>query len=133
MSNQLLIVRGTLDPSQFWPSGKSDADTAHVLVEAVYWKSTKTKLLERALVHGKVTKPALRNGKVTVRLQGLDASELHYRPTALVPVKSQSEASRESFLRWNFDFRQYAAEQSVMALGELLKTSKRDPIPCWVE
>jgi endonuclease YncB( thermonuclease family) len=133
----ILTIRGTLALSQFWPAGLSDADTAHLKVEAVYWQTKKgakkTRALEHAVVHGKVTKPAIRKGKITVRLQGLDAPELHYRPSALVAVKHQSEESRNNFLRWNFDFRQSFAEQSVLALKGLLESAKKETIPCWVE
>jgi endonuclease YncB( thermonuclease family) len=128
-----LTIRGTLALSQFWPTGKSDADTAHLNVEAVYWNNTKTTSLDYAVVHGKVTRPAIRNGRVTVRLQGLDSPELHYRPSALVETKRQSEAARANFLRWNFDFRQFHAEQAVMALRSLLESSRKEKLACWVE
>jgi endonuclease YncB( thermonuclease family) len=126
-------VQGLLGLSQFWPTGVSDADTAHVNVEATYWRGQKTHALEHAVVHGRVTKPAMRKGKITVRLQGLDAPEIHFRPSAMVAVKHQSVASRESFLRWNFDFRQSLGEQAAMALRALLETAQKEEIPCWVE
>jgi endonuclease YncB( thermonuclease family) len=137
MMTSILTVRGTLALSQFWPIGLSDADTAHIKVEAVEWEkkgSTKQKVsFEHAIIHGRVTKPVLSKGKITVRLQGLDAPELHFRPTALVEAKQQSETAREKFLRWNFNFRQSLAEQSVLALKELLESTNQEEMPCWVE
>jgi endonuclease YncB( thermonuclease family) len=131
--SKLLMVKGSLALCQFWPVGVSDADTAHISVEEIYWNNQKTSALEHAVVHGRVTKTAMRNGKITLRFQGLDAPEIHYRPTALVAVKNQNEEARAIFLRWNFNFRQSIAEHSVLALRTLLESENQEEIPCWVE
>src|SRR5882672_5300574 len=93
----LLEVRGTLDLSQFWPDGKSDADTANVAIdlstnpfqfrEKLSGIPKKTHAFDNAWIHGRQTGQAIkRTGPggthVTVRLQGIDAPELHYQPTA---------------------------------------------------
>jgi endonuclease YncB( thermonuclease family) len=71
----LLIAFGTLDLKQFWPSGTSDGDTAHVVVDRFEYDGKLTKAFEGATV---ARKPVLHNGAVTVRWQGIDAPELHY-------------------------------------------------------
>lgn len=93
----LLEVDGTIDVSQFWPAGHSDADTAKILVtvapDGVRFREDATKpfrtthFLDGATVgipvKGKF-KPAINaKGQLTIRLQGIDAPELHYQPSAL--------------------------------------------------
>ena len=97
MANGLLEVQGTIDVAQFWPAGHSDADTAKVLVtvapDGVRFREDPTKpfktthFLDGAMVgipvQGKF-KPAINaKGQLTIRLQGIDAPELHYQPSAL--------------------------------------------------
>ena len=86
-----ITARGTIDIAQFWPDGSSDADTANILVNvadggvfyapdggnerdvtAVYksavagQKKNSTNLANETLI---------KNGKLKVRLQGIDAPE----------------------------------------------------------
>src|SRR5260221_6777974 len=93
----LLEVEGTIDVTQFWPAGRSDADTAKVLVTvaagSVRFREDATKpfrttnFLNGATVGIPVKgkqKPAVNaKGQLTIRLQGIDAPELHYQPSAL--------------------------------------------------
>jgi endonuclease YncB( thermonuclease family) len=91
----VLVVEGSIDLKQFWPEGDSDADTAHVLVDAAKsfriegtltrafdfaWvqtaKDTKTGRRVPKYVIVSQTKP---DAHIKVRLQGIDAPELHYR------------------------------------------------------
>jgi endonuclease YncB( thermonuclease family) len=90
----LLIIKGVLRTKQFWPAGRSDADTATVdLVAARPFvfvdkagHQTHTSVFDNAESVGKFgsrtvikrTKSGARH--VTIRLQGLDAPELHYQP-----------------------------------------------------
>ena len=87
----LLEVQGTIDVTQFWPAGHSDADTAKILVtiatDSVRFRENDTRpfrvthFLDGATVgvpsNGK-RKPAINaKGQLTIRLQGIDAPELH--------------------------------------------------------
>jgi endonuclease YncB( thermonuclease family) len=73
----LLVARGQLDLNQFWPSGESDGDTAHVLVKDFAYGGKTTAAFEGATIHGK---PVIHknDGTVVIRWQGIDAPELHY-------------------------------------------------------
>lgn len=92
MAAGLLEVDGSIDIAQFWPVGSSDADTSQMRVdvagEVFRFRPNDdapfqvTHALDNARVKGSATYDAIRNGKITVRLQGMDAPELHYRPTA---------------------------------------------------
>lgn len=103
----ILEVRGTLSVSQFWPDGTSDADTVKVRVARVTYAGRPTRVLERAVIMP-LAKPAInKHGVLTIRLQGIDAPELHYRP--------QVRAAKG-----NGQFRQHVAEAATLALGEFL-------------
>ena len=89
MATGRLEVRGTVDLTQFWPTGSSDADTTKILVStqpgAFRFRPRPgaqfqtTNVFDGATVRGRVNKPAIDNqGRITIRLQGLDAPELHY-------------------------------------------------------
>jgi endonuclease YncB( thermonuclease family) len=88
----LLRVSGTIDLSQFWPNGDSDVDTATVDVDADGFQFSedaspqgfrRTHVFEDAFIG---QKPVIGNGrKVTVRIQGIDAPELHCPPGAQHP------------------------------------------------
>ncbi|HZD20930.1 MAG TPA: hypothetical protein VE325_09685, partial [Burkholderiales bacterium] len=92
----LLRVKGTIDTGQFWPQGTSDADTAVILVgvhatnafqfqETSGGKFKTTHAFEGALLHGRqgAKAPVDSQGRLRVRLQGIDAPELHYQPSPL--------------------------------------------------
>lgn len=90
----LLIINGTLSVNQFWPKGRSDADTATVDLATKDPFVFVTDAGQRAPTHafdnaesvGKFgRKPVTKStaggaSKVTIRFQGLDAPELHYQP-----------------------------------------------------
>ena len=86
MFKGLLTVSGSIELPQFWPTGGSDADTASITVNSKSFEFTadpskkprRTRVFEGAKVG---TKLVIRGGgKVTVRLQGIDAPELHFPP-----------------------------------------------------
>src|SRR5882724_1947652 len=91
MPKGLLELSGTIDLAQFWPTGESDADTVKVLVagaDAFRFRPQPgaamkvTHAFNAAKVVGKGSKACIDNkGRVTIRLQAIDAPELHYRPT----------------------------------------------------
>jgi hypothetical protein len=88
----LLKVRGTIPIAQFWPGGTADADTTKILV-SVRQDSFSfsedgrnfrvTHVFDDARVVGKSRGPVIRNDYIVVRLQGVDAPELHFRAPAL--------------------------------------------------
>ena len=105
MSVGTLQLHGTIDVTQFWPSGDSDADTTKVLVDisqggfefraADALPYQKTTFYEGARVRGRITKsPIDAHNRVTIRLQGIDAPELHYEPSPLSAQEKKSSAQK---------------------------------------
>jgi endonuclease YncB( thermonuclease family) len=123
-----LIVEGTLSTDQFWPDGLSDADTTKVAVNATgfHFQTSPTSplrltsIFETAVVRGEGTKPVIHNGSVTIRLQGIDAPELHYRPSPL-SKSEKSSPSAAKFKELNKEYRQLLGESAAIALHDLLK------------
>ncbi|WP_342735262.1 hypothetical protein [Bradyrhizobium sp. B117] len=74
----LLEVEGTIDVSQFWPEGRSDADTTKVIVnvapDAIRFRKSDTApfhpthVFDNAKVKGRTATPPIKNGKLTIRL-----------------------------------------------------------------
>src|SRR5947209_3081865 len=96
----LLRVTGKLEVAQFWPSGGSDADTVIVQVTVNSFEFSPdpaqtpfkvTHVFEGAVVKGKQSKPPIHGGKITIRLQGIDATELHYEALLLTPQKLKAK------------------------------------------
>ncbi len=147
MADGLLQVKGTIDLAQFWPNGTSDADTTKILVtvgsdDFLFRPSPEeefrvTHVFDDATVVGKVRRPAIdKNGKITIRLQGIDATELHYRPVAAKkfkkPLTDEQQKQHDLFLEWNLDFRQYFAETATVALYNQLTCTGQDSVECRV-
>src|SRR5437588_147250 len=130
MPTGLLEVTGTIDLSQFWPSGESDADTVKVQVGTNSFRfaaragnpSTVTHAFNGAQVHGKVTKEAIdKQNRVTIRLQAVGAPELHYRPTApTLNKKKPTTTQRAAFNAANGNFRQDLGETATIELFNFL-------------
>jgi hypothetical protein len=119
----LLQVTGTLDPNQFWPSGSSDGDTAHVHVESVTFNGKATHAFHGAHVRSRIQKGVIdQHGRITVRLQGIDAPELHYMPPVTKPKAKQPTAA----------FRQHYGRLAAERPGEFLKTLGAGPPACRV-
>jgi hypothetical protein len=73
-------------------------------------------------VRGRVTKDIIdKKDRVTIRLQGVDAPELHYMPQAAKKAKQQTATKRKVFLEWNHKYRQHFAESATVALRTLLE------------
>jgi endonuclease YncB( thermonuclease family) len=95
----LLRVSGTIDLSQFWPNGDADVDTATVVVDADGFQFSedaspqgfrRTQVFDDAFIGQKAV---VGNGrKVTVRIQGIDAPELHCPPGAQHPKAPKEDA-----------------------------------------
>lgn len=124
----LLKIRGTIDPKQFWPDGEADADTTKILLEvgpdsfqfrpdaASAFRSTQAYVGAKS--RGKTTKAVIdTKGRVTIRLQGIDAPELHYRPTK---PSTLTKAQGEKFKAVNAEFRQRLSETATRALATML-------------
>jgi len=128
----LLQIKGTIDLAQFWPDGESDADTTKIKVAvgpnsfrfAADGKTFKpTKAFQGAHVVGKSTDTVIdKNGRITVRLQGIDAPELHYRAGPLSTKRPEVTApKRTAYNAANAKpFRQYLAESATVALRKKL-------------
>jgi endonuclease YncB( thermonuclease family) len=128
----IFIVEGQLDAKQFWPKGNADADTTTLLIKPTnfFFKTSdsavkrRLRSFEGAVAVGKFgRRQVVKNGKLSVRLQGIDAPELHFRPT-LVKKKNgpeYTEPQRKRFNKYNLDYRQVYAETGASALGALLQ------------
>ena len=132
-----LRIYGTIDIKQFWPSGSSDADTTKIKLivgknsfeykEDTEEKFTTTKVFKNAISKGQGSKPVINTSKrdgtqtITVRLQGVDAPELHYRAAPLKRLDDISDAEREKFNSINEERRQCFAESATYALAKHLK------------
>ncbi len=124
----LLTVTGLLEVGQFWPTGSSDADTVRIKLRGAApfafqldlgTSPRATRAFEGAFVRVKGRKQPVTgtDGTLRVRLQGVDAPELHYRP-----------ASRLKELR------QHYAESATSALaGHLRRLFGRDRLECRLE
>jgi endonuclease YncB( thermonuclease family) len=127
-----LQISGHIQVAQFWPDGDSDADTTKLLV-SVGQNSFKVKMptsdvhvptpaFDNAYLRGekkpdgrfKQNKLINAKGQITVRLQRVDAPELHISPG---PIKGKSLAGTGLFLK----YRQRQAETGTHALGLFLQ------------
>lgn len=145
MANGLLEVDGSLSLDQFWPTGGSDADTTKIIVNVGnnpfrFRPHADAPLkVTHALDGAKVrsangTMDVVKNGALTVRLQGIDAPELHYTPSAEKKKADQTPTQRELYLKWNLKFRQNLAETATVALCDFLQSAGGNAmtIPCKV-
>ena len=146
MAVGLLEVHGSIDISQFWPTGRSDADTAKVVVQlaqdafqfrphpnapfhtTAFWQGAKVK--------GSIglKAPIDNHDRLTIRLQGIDAPELHYQPHPLTKLE-RNESSAEALARYkalNHFYRQPFGATATDALRNLLVMVGQPLIPCRV-
>ncbi len=128
----LLIINGVLRVKQFWPESRSDADTATVDLTTgqpfVFVNNAghraPTRAFDVAESVGKFgPKPVIKTTKsgarkVTVRLQGLDAPELHFQPQ----VQASSGVTHP--------FRQSMGETCANALHAFVSAFGQADIPC---
>jgi endonuclease YncB( thermonuclease family) len=143
MPTGLLEVSGTIDLTQFWPTGESDADTVKVHLSGTNaFRFTAhpgaapkvTHAFEGAQVHGKVTKDAIdKQQRIIIRLQAVDATELHYRPLApTLNKKKPTTTQRAAFKAANGNFRQHLGETAAVELFKFLSKAGSSPIQCMV-
>jgi endonuclease YncB( thermonuclease family) len=143
MAKGLLEIRGIIPIEQFWPGGESDADTTKIKVTvgegAFRFREhpgaafVVTHAFDKARVRGRISKEIIdKQGRVTIRLQGIDAPELHYMPQAAKKKAQQTEKQRALFLEWNHRYRQYFAESATIRLKDLLAGGGADKQACRV-
>src|SRR5262249_38925265 len=116
-------VKGGVDLWQFLPRGEPGGDTRHVTLSpgAVRFRASPppSTMTPHGFEHpvGAPKKPLIHNGRVTIRLQGIDAPELHY----------------STQLKRTENFRQYQGETSAMELAQGLRgTGTSTILPCRV-
>jgi endonuclease YncB( thermonuclease family) len=141
MASGMLRIKGTLDVAQFWTKGDSDGDTVKVKLSGAgacafrphpgaAFKTTHA--FEGAVVKGRVAKaPIDAKGRMTIRLQGVDTPELHYRPeppTKPTPTAAQKAAFKAA--RGAGDFRQALAEAATLALVKRLGGFNAGELKC---
>src|SRR5256885_955535 len=131
----ILEVAGSIDINQFWPTGRSDADTTKVIMKvgggALQFRKDNsspfhvTHVFDNALVKGRTTKPPIKNGQMTIRLQGIDATELHYQPSPLSTTekKGLSPARRDAYHLVTHSYRQFLGATATKALRDFLATT----------
>jgi endonuclease YncB( thermonuclease family) len=124
-----LRVTGEIDLKQFWPGGKSDGDTVVVKVDAAsftFSPDPKSKPFRRTNVFAGATlnaKPVIKKGgKLTVRLQGIDTTELHYR-----------DYSNQIGPKGNVEYRQFLSETAAVELHDFVAgAGAKATVPCMV-
>ncbi len=141
-------IQGKIRLDQFWPQGKSDADTTKILVSLgktnpfMYYPQSSVKPVNTEVFYRGKVKPA--GGKsispvkyagtarqyITLRLEGIDAPELHYRfydPSTIAKYKGNA-----AFKKANIDYRQHFSEIATTALKQLLKkyADNDGTVPC---
>jgi endonuclease YncB( thermonuclease family) len=127
-----LKITGKIAISQFWPEGKSDADTTNLKMKVDGFqfktngpfKPTAAYINTEISVQGKKKSIISYEGQarqhINVRLQGIDAPELHYRIYA--PSEIGKYKSNAVFKELNkHEYRQFMSENATVALGNHLK------------
>jgi endonuclease YncB( thermonuclease family) len=147
-----LRIKGFIDLTQFWPTGKSDADTTKIkmnvneesfLFSRAGGKNFKpTGAFMEGFVNNEGTlSPVVKYRKsktphVTTRLQGIDAPELHYKLYGRIKGNGLSAAQYEKLKKVNAEaeYRQHFSESATVALGAWLKgLSGGDVLACEFE
>lgn len=127
MAKGRLILRGFFGSSQIYPQGNSDADTLNVTVatasfvgadgkeKSVYSDLADARYTVRGAGGSTVYSRILRGGGVRVRLQGIDAPELHYEPQGSKTFFRQPRGAYTS-RRLNEGLRFYAGDEQPCEL-----------------
>src|SRR5512145_628143 len=144
MAAGLLQVDGVIFLGQFWPKGRAQADATTIRVDVS--NSTfrfqehagaafrASHALDGSVVRGHYTRPCVDKGTIAVRLQGIDAPELHYRPTGRGLERDRSPGQRARRLKGSLSFRQGLSHLAVAELARLLGGSGRaGALPCLVK
>jgi Micrococcal nuclease (thermonuclease) homologs len=138
----ILKINGTIELDQFWPIGKSDADTTKIIVKphSFAYKSDsdinfkETDIFQNAKVKGDegltnvVKYKNTSHSHINIRLQGIDAPELHYKLYGGIPKGHLSDEEYKRLKKVNSEneFRQYFAETATYELQKMLKSNSKD-------
>jgi endonuclease YncB( thermonuclease family) len=140
----LLQVHGSIALDQFWPSGRSDADTTKVVLtvapNAIEFRKDSstpfhsTHVFDNAIVKGRTRKAPIKNGQVTIRLQGIDATELHFQPSplSLAEKKGASAAKLNAYHQVTHSYRQFLGATATKALHDFLVATGKPSLDCLV-
>ena len=140
----LLQMQGSIALDQFWPAGRSDADTTKMVLTvspgAIEFRKNSatpfhpTHVFDNAVVKGRTRKPPIKNGQVTIRLQGIDATELHYQPSPLSPAekKGLSAAKSDAYHLVTHSYRQFLGATATKALHDFLSGTGHPSLACHV-
>lgn len=122
MSKGLLQVTGNIDVTQFWPQHESDGDTVNVMVDPDGFRfspegdpatfRTTHVFYEAIVLGGTGWEVPVSNNRIKVRLEHIDAPELHYLGTK--------------------NFRQYFGETAATKLRDLIASTGQQKVPCRV-
>ncbi|NJS36800.1 MAG: hypothetical protein HC765_10895 [Brachymonas sp.] len=137
-----LEIQGRIKFDQFWPKGKSDADTTKLMLTvssnsmrvrpAGQTNFVDTQAYQNAGILGaedestgqrKIT-PVIKSNTLTIRMQRIDAPELHYRPDA----RGSNGALKGTGLIK--DYRQQQAETAVVKLAQFLQSFGSSSLDC---
>lgn len=137
-----LRITGIIELDQFWPVHDSDADTTKIKLTVgdrsfEYREEGETdfkitKVFKDAISKGQGSRPVIKTSKktgeqtITVRLQGVDAPELHYKAAPLKTDPAITAAKRAKFNELNKERRQCFAESATVALFNHLKQFSDD-------
>jgi endonuclease YncB( thermonuclease family) len=141
MATNRLEISGAIDVTQFWPSGESDADTTKILLRVTPGSirvtlagknsAQPTSAFDGAVIVGgrkkdgdREVKPVIKNGLITVRLQRVDAPELHYQPDAR---GSEGKLKGTGLIK---KYRQRQAETATARFRRFLQASGGSSVPC---
>lgn len=136
----ILTIAGSIDLAQFWPTGASDTDTTKIRISVerggIRYQADATAPAKKVTIYDRATRtaskssaPFIKNGELIVRLQGLDAPEIHAKPRADVKRFGVSLAGKGVVK----DYRQHQAETSTVRLTQFLRKAGKDTLPCLFE
>ena len=119
-------VHGTIDLSQFYyRGGRTDADTVKIELtvdsvrfrtnEQVPWQEN-LEVFSEGYVRGNPVVDS--QNRITVRLQGVDAPELHYHAKRGIPEKDMTDDQRRNWK--NREFRQWGSAVATWKLATFL-------------
>ncbi len=136
-----LIIDGTIELAQFWPTGESDGDVTKLVLDIrsgsirykpLHGSEQTTTIFDDACVKSfGLLKPVIKNGKLTVRLQGIDAPELHFQPQSMKGIKYKGydlgSLKGSGLVK---QYRQHQAETATVLLGAYLSTLGTSSLHC---
>jgi endonuclease YncB( thermonuclease family) len=134
-------IKGKIKLNQFWPVGKQDADTSKIQLavsdtsfffspeddyDSNNFQNTDAFLNAEVHYKGDVSnvikyRTSPNRAYITVRLQGIDAPELHYKNYDLSAYKGLSQEEKDRYKDNNIEYRQNFAEKAVILLSAFLK------------